>query len=275
MQQSDQTQKPERIDDRRRQASEGCLSQPRPWSGGERPVRLRAVLRSPEIARNVVAKYEDDGFDPTAYGNPRGFYEHSIRYDPAANAEGVFRTVIITNLPPTTRLNEVLGHIRGGTVFSCKLMDTALITGTMSAMAVFISEKAAAEYVKMTMHQQSRQQLPRDVVPHVAVLPTATWPVPTWLKEANFTRCLAIFGKPENLTVSQFQRGLEEYHFARGTIENIGIDGDGTVHARFSSIIAAVQAKEKLGDDDHGFHIIFDPDPCAQPLSRSIPSLRA
>ena len=74
------------------------------------------------------------------------FFGYGIRFCPGEKDNGVYRTVVVSNLPPHIQLGTLLNRVRGGLVIDAKLLDTVQITGKKSALIIFLSEYAALAF---------------------------------------------------------------------------------------------------------------------------------
>ncbi|KAI9884165.1 MAG: hypothetical protein M1823_004054 [Watsoniomyces obsoletus] len=193
------------------------------------------------------------------------FYIYGIRFRPIRSTN-VYRTVIITELPPVMTLSLLLARVRGGTVFSAALLNTRSITKSMSAMVVFMAETAARAFVDYT-HRHPLLFLGTPA--RVALLDSPTWPIPKTIACLNPTRCIFAGPIPGKFSVSDILRDFEDKAFGRGTVENVRLDEHRTLKIRFSSVIAAVNAIKTikpLPAYRGRFNVDFGPDPCSQPL---------
>lgn len=79
-----------------------------------------------------------------------------LMYHPGSRDKDVYRTVIATNLRSGATLSDVLGPIHEGIVVSAKMMHTLPISGSNSAMILFLRESAARCFVaKMSKERSS------------------------------------------------------------------------------------------------------------------------
>ncbi|KAI9787941.1 MAG: hypothetical protein M1816_007341 [Peltula sp. TS41687] len=203
------------------------------------------------------------------------FYKYGIRYMPAEGTPNVFRTVMITNLPPNISMSDLLSRVRGGPLISATILDSHSIIGSMSARIVFFHESSATRYVEF--HQQRGLDFSGQVA-QVAKLATATWPLQEALRKAiqchSYTRCLLIEEFPRwiSMHVLRSDLGIQSHPSnPRCPIEYVDFDDSGALHLRFTSISAAVEAYEilsclKQSDRYEQVKISFLPDPCAAPL---------
>ncbi|KAL1975453.1 hypothetical protein VTN31DRAFT_3845 [Thermomyces dupontii] len=74
--------------------------------------------------------------------------QSGIRYIPPPEESDVYRTVKIENLPANATMDQVLGQVCYGDVYSAHLLNTAGITGYHTAIIVFLSQREAIDFFK-------------------------------------------------------------------------------------------------------------------------------
>lgn len=200
---------------------------------------------------------------------PGGTDLASIRYRPSADESNVFRTVLVTNLPPSLSMKTLLSRIRGGALFSAVLLNTQGFKnwdGSNSALIIFMREDSATEYTEY-VSRHGLKFLGRKA--NVTKLDTPTWPVPPSLLKGCPTRCLTIQSCPRGLSEQDVEFDLAVHRFWKTTIEHIALRATGgSMQVRFTSIGAAVRAFNLLKAKPRyqRLGIYFARDPCSYPL---------
>ena len=179
---------------------------------------------------------------------------------------------MVTNLPFDISLETLLGRIRGGALFWASILDSRTITGTMSAMIVFLRASAATEYAKFCSNHSL--VFSGQVAPVTKVL-TPTWPISEALQKAisdrGLTRCVKIEGFPPWISLEVLKRTLrvtENLAHSSAKIEHMELDENASLSIRFSSMEAASQAYEDLTSIPlyQNLKMDFSADPCAAAL---------
>ncbi len=218
-----------------------------------------------EIPRGRAVQSSLQTVGPDAESLDAEFYTYGIRFHPI-QPTNVYRTVVITELPPTITLSLLLVRVRGGPIYSASLLNTQSITKSTSAMIVFMTETAVRVFVD---YVRRHPLLFLGKPAQVTLLGTPTWPIPEAIASWNHTRCIIVGPIPAQFGVHSTLRDFEDKVFGRGTVENVRLDDDRILHIRFTSVLAAVGATRKITvlPAYRGFlHVNFEPDPCAQPL---------
>ena len=195
-------------------------------------------------------------------------FKYGIRYVPKAHEHDVYRTVSISGLQPSVTMIALLEKVRGGMVVDAKLLDTAKITGSNTALVTFYHERSARAYEN---HAKQYRVAFSDVVAQVAVVSTPTWPMPsnlrTSIKEFGNTRCFEIHNTPRNISLSSVRQELTASPFIiSDSLECMRLGADGVLGLHFSSIRAAAQSFALFRMRYRGCTVKYIPDPCAQPL---------
>lgn len=208
------------------------------------------------------------GYGPT--GADLGLFQHGLVYYPDDDEEDVYRAVTITGIPRQVNMADVLKPVCGGSLYSVQLLRTAHLTGSHTAVATFLYEDDAREFVKST--------LVKDIVyfgsrAKVSLIGTPTFPIPKILKHFIFnqghTRCLSISEAPGS--VADLLDVLLAWNNVFGNllegIRKVDSDSGATVHVRFHSIRSAGLAffALKKYPDYKDCAIKFVPDPCDRP----------
>ncbi|MCJ1402147.1 hypothetical protein MMC11_005366 [Xylographa trunciseda] len=198
-------------------------------------------------------------------------FRYGIRYEPPANQTNIFKMVSIMNLPTDISLNELMSKIRGGTVVSCRLLDTTKITGRFSALVRFLHEHEALAYDEFAA---AHPIVFRGSRAYTAMVKTPSWPLSLPHDKAIFnhqhTRCLEVVNFPRKISPAQLTRDLRY-----GAIEHKEMRKDGILELRFASIDHAGRAYGLL-TTSYTYRqcgISFGKDPCTLPLDTLIEPL--
>lgn len=201
------------------------------------------------------------------------FFEHGLHFNPSPGAKNIFRTLVISDLPQSVTMTELLNKIRGGVVVDAKLLDTFNITGGKTALVTFLHERdARALQTHLTQHPFAID----NRVAHVTVLETPTWPIPRVseraLLDGKETRCLEVSRYPRYISPHSLRRHLCLCSVRKvDRIEHTNLrDDDGVLALRFESTACAADARGVLTSHRafRGCNVRFAPDPCAQPFAR-------
>ena len=170
-------------------------------------------LQNTRLARDTPPKpdFDSDADDELPDRNDRKLINivenpHAPRFMAARNCSGFKRTVLITKLPFSMSLKELVARVSGGLVVSIKLLDTASITKSRSALVVFFEENSAINFVR---HCSQKPICVSDAEVKVDLVPTPTVPVPppTYHNIINYgaTRCIIINKCPVHLSLSHIR----------------------------------------------------------------------
>ncbi|KAL1963535.1 hypothetical protein VTN77DRAFT_8116 [Rasamsonia byssochlamydoides] len=193
-------------------------------------------------------------------------FQYGLRYQPKPGETNVYRTVKIEELPLDVRMDQVLGQVCCGDVFSARLLNTKEITGYHTAIVIFLQQRQAENFARYAAKEgifigNTRLK--------VTVINTPTYPMTakmeTLVWKEGYTRCVALYNfRPELIEILQFviQRSI-----CNDYIECIE-DGwnENEICLRFHSIKIAATAYDLLKGHP-GFHecrINFVPDPCTR-----------
>lgn len=198
------------------------------------------------------------------------FFHHGLQFNPRAESRNVFRTLVISNLPQSATMTEVLERIRGGVVVDAKLLDTLSITGGKTALVTFLHEQAVKA---LQIHLKQHPIIIGNRVAHTIVLNTPTWPISfayeQVLVEGRETRCLEVSRYPRHISPDDLRGHLRICPvITSDRIEYMNLRDDGVLRLRFESIACAANARGVLASRSafQGCAVRFVPDPCAQPL---------
>ena len=198
------------------------------------------------------------------------FFKHGIHYVPKLYEQNIYRTVAISGLSPSVTMKSLLEQIRGGMVVDAKLLDTAKITGSQTALVTFLHEYSAMAYEEHARHHPIAFS---NAVAQILVIPTPTWPMPFTLRsgieKSGHTRCFEVHKVPRNISLTTVRPELTSSPVMKSnSLECVRLGTDGVLGLRFSSIRAAVRASAMFSKAlrYRGCTVVYIPDPCAQPL---------
>ena len=201
-------------------------------------------------------------------------FKYGIRFRPDPSEHDVYRTVIISNLPLNVTMTKILDRVRGGLIISVNLLDTAKLTGRMTALIIFQHEFAAMAF------EEQAQKYPIKInalTARVGLVPTPTWPESINLRKAindhQHTRCLKVYNFPRHIGETTLRRDLRIHNvLVRDAIEHVKMRADGILELRFSSIKYAGQAFGILSAfrDYRQCNAYFVADPCARPFEVAV-----
>ena len=198
------------------------------------------------------------------------FFKHGIHYVPKFYEQDIYRTVAISGLSPSVTMKSLLEKVRGGVVVDAKLLDTAKITGSQTALVTFLHEYSAMAYEE---HARQHPIAFSNALAQIAVVPTPTWPMPftllSGIEKSGHTRCFEVYGFPRNISLTAVRQELTSSPVMKSnSLECVRLGSDGILGLRFSSIRAAVRASAMFSRALRygGCTVKYIPDPCAQPL---------
>lgn len=167
-------------------------------------------------------------------------------------------------------MKALLEKVRGGTVVDAKLLDTAKIIGSNTALVTFLYELSAMAYEDYArLHPITFSNAPA----RIAVVSSPTWPMPfslrTAIEKLGHTRCFEVHNFPPNISLPAVRQELTFSPVMKSnSLECMTLGADGVLELRFSSIRAAAQSfalfRKTFRYRDCTVKCI--PDPCAQPL---------
>ncbi len=195
-------------------------------------------------------------------------FKYGIRYVPKIHEHDVYLTVSISGLQSSVTLMALLEKVRGGMVVDAKLLDTAKITGSNTALVTFYYERSARAYENYAKQHRIAFS---NFVAQVAVVSTPTWPIPdnlrTSIEKFGNTRCFEVHNIPRNISLPSVRRELTASPVMESdSLECMRLGADGILGLRFSSISAAEQSSALFRMRYRGCTVKYTPDPCAQPL---------
>lgn len=233
------------------------------WS----PERIFDSSQDRETAISINKRCAQAGAGDVPYPD---LFRHGIRYDPKTYEQDVYRTVAISRLPPSVTMMGLLEKVRGGMLVDAKLLDTAKITGSNTALVTFLRERSAMAYEE---HAKKYPIAFSNVVARVAVVRTPTWPVPANLRRgienSGNTRCFEVHNVPRHIILRTVRQELTASPVMKSdNLECMRLGADGVLGLRFSSIRAAGYSSALFSQTLHyrGCTVHSLPDPCAQPL---------
>ena len=198
------------------------------------------------------------------------FFKHGIHYIPNFYEQDLHRTVAISGLSPSVTMKSLLEQVRGGMVVDAKLLDTAKITGSKTALVTFLHEYSAMAYEE---HARQHPIVFSNALAQIAVVATPTWPMAFTLRsgieKSGHTRCFEVHSFPRNISLTAVSQELTSSPVMKSnSLECVRLGKDGVLGLRFSSIRAAVRASTMFSKASRyrGCTVKYIPDPCAQPL---------
>ena len=198
------------------------------------------------------------------------FFKHGIHFVPKFYEQDIYHTVTISGLSPSVTMKSLLEKVRGGMVVDAKLLDTAKIIGSQTALVTFLHEYSAMAYEEHARHHPIAFS---DAVAQISMVPTPTWPMPFTLRsgieKSGHTRCFEVHKFPRNISLTAVRQELSSSPVMKSnSLECVRLGTDGVLGLRFSSIRAAVRASAMFSKAlrYRGCTVKYIPDPCAQPL---------
>ena len=198
------------------------------------------------------------------------FFKYGIHYVPRNHEQDIYRTVAISGLSPSVTMRSLLEKVRGGMVVEAKLLDTAKITGSQTALVTFLYEVSAMAYEEHARHHPVAFS---NAVAQICVIPTPTWPMSFTLRsdieKSGHTRCFQVHNFPRNISLTAVRQELTSSPVMKSnSLECMRLGNDGVLGLRFSSIRAAVRTSALFSRTlrYRGCTVRYIPDPCALPL---------
>jgi hypothetical protein len=191
-------------------------------------------------------------------------FQYGLRYIPKPNETNVYRTVKIEGLPLDATMEQVLGQVCCGDVYSAQLLDTKDITGYHTAIIIFLHQHQAENFARYAAKAGISVN---DIRLKATLINTPTYPMPAKMEKAiwedGHTRCVALGNfRPELMETLQFVMQRWIYNEYIECIE----DGweDGKICVLFHSIKIAGAAYDLLNNHPsfHECQIRFAVDPC-------------
>lgn len=195
-----------------------------------------------------------------------------VQYKPGLTAQDLYRKVVISGLKPSCSLSWVLEQVHGGLVVEAVLVNTINITGTKSAVILFLEEDSAIKYVEYV--NNSLCEIDGNKIT-ASLISTPSWPLSLALKRAirekHHTRCLEIQDFPRDVSSSALRGDLEiDSAIKLDAIEHMAMASNGIATLRFCSVRAAQKASDYLSSHlkYRGCRLKYAADPCTLPLSQ-------
>ncbi|KAL8905576.1 MAG: hypothetical protein Q9171_006610 [Xanthocarpia ochracea] len=202
-----------------------------------------------------------------------GIFKYGIRFRPDPTETNIYRTMVITQLPPMLTMSSLLEKIRGGAVVDAKLLDTTSIDSHSTALITFVHE-SDAKALESKAREEPLKFLGSPA--RVVLLPTPTWPTPGSMRAAindhQHTRCLEVHNFPRGIKPAELDYDLRICRCMSTTrIEAKRLRPNSVLEIRFNSIRYAGQAYGILTKYPRYKYckVIYAPDPCAQPWNDS------
>lgn len=197
-------------------------------------------------------------------------FKYGVRFEPDPNERDIYRTVLIRGIPVETKMKELLEKVRGGMVVDAKLLDTQKLTGSNTALIIFLHEHAALAYEE---YAQTNPVVLNGRQAVVIALPTPTYPMPISLRRAiedhQHTRCLEVHKFPRHVPETKLRADLRVYFSISGhRLQHMKMRNDGILELHFSAVNYAGKGFGMLTTFKlyNGCKTFFVADPCAQPV---------
>ena len=169
----------------------------------------------------------------------------------------------------------ILDGVRGGAILESKLFNTLKVTGSNTALIIFLHEHSALAYEE---HARKHPIIFGGLVAKVTVVPTPTWPIKPTLHKAVFnhqhSRCLEVHDFPRSISPSRLRKDIgHSKELDLDHLIHMEMRKDGTLLLQFSSIYGAGRAYGMLSTFRayRGCEPFFTSDPCSQSLETLLP----
>jgi hypothetical protein len=247
------------------------------WAEAEKKVS------KPEVQEDLMQFPEDDkASEDTAFEEPeeplteeqleeaKQKYEAELRknqslvmFDPAPSEEGL-RTVLVTDIPKYRSETDVMRMVSGGMIVKVQSMNTQLMKITpkidsKTMMITFLQAKDARNFLRSVKDK---------VEPKFSLVKTPTYPINGYLADDmmynGITRCLAIHGLHEDITLESLCRATKSRGLRRDSVLDASRDEQGVCHLEFTSVLAAVAGRWELKDNlfRRYTRVVHEADPC-------------
>jgi hypothetical protein len=183
------------------------LLTPTPWDG-----KINWAISGPSIFDDEAEELDAVFYRPstsfTESASKLWLFQYGVRYMPPAGASNAYRTVKIdcpvasSSLGPTTQIttNHILAALRDVELYSAHLFHTAHLTGSNTAMVVFIRQRDAFDFLHRTAQSGLRVGA---VNARASLVNTPTYPIPADLDrliaQEGYSRCLVVCNLRETL----------------------------------------------------------------------------
>jgi hypothetical protein len=200
------------------------------------------------------------------------FFKYGVQYEPRADDNNYYRTILIQNLPADIELREVLDRVRGGMVLDSMLVNAP---NGKTALITFVSSGAADDYIVYTgIHDLYFSSSEGDLKKsYISLIETPSYPISAALTNKlnfhNSTRCLRLPDFPASFSLSRLESTIackNAFHAAQLT--EMYFTPDKTLHLEFSSITAAGSAFAilTLWKTYAGLEVHYEADLCSGPV---------
>ncbi|RMJ25811.1 hypothetical protein PHISP_03326 [Aspergillus sp. HF37] len=223
---------------------------PTPWDG-----KINWAISGPSIFDDEEEELDAVFYRPSTSFNKSAsklwLFQYGVRYMPPAGASNAYRTVKIDcpSSPGTSTLittNHILGALRDVELYSAHLFRTAYLTGSNTAMVVFIHQRDAFDFLQRTARSGLRIGA---VNARASLINTPTYPIPAdidrLITQEGYSRCLVVCNLRETLKTE-----LVRVLFKRNCLDFVEALEDGYVAGevcvRFHSVKRAATAFEAL-----------------------------
>lgn len=223
----------------------------------QRAAKLTSIISTGPSACPAADLLQDDIYDDP-------------RYAPSESlTNSVYRTVLIANISTATKLVDLTNSIRGGMLESIKLRDTRQMTGSLTALVVFLTQSSAVDYIQFRLEHPLYLH---DRQLSVTRIQTPTMPIPRQLRSAierGYTRCVRALYIPDHLNAHAISILLNRGDSTNSHgIISIHEGHKQAWHISFESVDAAGWALAKFHrlDAFEGVVAYFVLDPCAKAI---------
>ena len=203
------------------------------------------------------------------------YFKYGLRFNPSHDQRNVYRTVTISGIPANATICMILDGVRGGAILESKLFNTLKVTGSNTALIIFLHEHSALAYEE---HARKHPIIFGGLVAEVTVVPTPTWPIKPTLHKAVFnhqhSRCLEVHDFPRSISPSRLRKDIgHSKELDLDHLIHMEMRKDGTLLLQFSSIYGAGRAYGMLSTFRayRGCKPFFTSDPCSQSLETLLP----
>ncbi len=252
-----------------------ALEEPRHVAATEPRSRSAFFEIGTELSSALYINRCNTGFDDLRHPD---FFKYGLRFTPSHDQGNVYRTVTISGLPANITISMVLNGVRGGAVLESQLLNTLRISGSITALIIFLHEHSAFAYEE---HAKKHPIIFNGLVANVAVVPTPTWPIKPKLRKAVFnhqhSRCLEVHNFPRSISPSELRKDIGHYEVLRfDHLVHTEMRKDGILVLQFSSIDGAGWAYGMLSSFRayRDCEPYFTSDPCSQPLETLLPNTK-
>jgi hypothetical protein len=223
------------------------------WAGTEKKVMLPEVQEdlmqfpeTDEVSENTAVEDSEEALTEEQLEEAKQKHVAELRknqalimYDPAPS-EDAFRTVLVTDIPTSKSETDVMCMVSGGMIVKVQSMNTQLMKiaptiNSKTMLITFLQAKDARDFLRSVKDK---------IEPEFSLLKTPTYPINGYLADDmmynGITRCLAVHGLQENITLEGLCRATKSCSSKRDSVLGASRDEQGVCHLEFTSVLAAV-----------------------------------